>query len=241
MKNRRRPKYELVLQLVKERRRVTLGTCQKKYPGISSGTFNKIMNALSKSSMVRKVSVGKRKLVYQKTDDYSIQKAKDFLKKHLQVEIGNRSEPEKKGRIPVNPLLTMSIYSLWNALESFHEGQERHRQSAIILMDLAVEYALKARVFQGDPVKFVLDSDQLDFFSCMREIRRNEGISKADEIKLTRIHNTRNYAQHRGVIPDSPSTRQYALWPKEFIQAFISKNFSVSLSEHIPKNLLDTI
>ena len=199
------------------------------------------MNVLTKSKLLTKTSMPKRKIVYRKTADYSIEKAKECLKKQVQTESGMGKAAKNGTEIPVNPLLTMSMYSLWNALESFHAGDERHRQAAIILMDLAVEYAVKAKICQNDPVRLILDLEQLEFFPSLQELKRGGSLSRVDEVKLTKIHYTRNYAQHRGAIPDSPSTRQYVEWTTEFISGFFSKNFNINLSDHIPRNLLEKI
>jgi len=49
----------------------------------------------------------------------------------------------------------MAIYSLLNSFEFFQRGEERHRQATIILMDLAVEYILKAKLYEASPVDFL--------------------------------------------------------------------------------------
>lgn len=54
-----------------------------------------------------------------------------------------------------NPLLKTAIYSLMNALEFFQRGEERHRQGSLIFMDQAVEYVLKAKLYQVNPIKFL--------------------------------------------------------------------------------------
>jgi predicted transcriptional regulator len=239
---KRKPKYERILKLVKDRQVVTLKKCQKRYPDISTTTFQNIMNLLTKSGLLTKTSLSKRNIVYRKTSKYSIEKAKECLKKHVQAESGMGNAAEKNGRgIPVNPLLTMAMYSLWNALESFHAGDERRRQAAIILMDLAVEYALKAKICHNDPVKFVFDLEHLNFSSTLKELKRGGSLSKEDEAKIVKVHNTRNRAQHRGAIPDLPSTRQLATWTRDFLRSFVSKNFNTNLSDQIPINLLEEI
>lgn len=238
---KKRPKYERVLQLISGHKNVTWKICQNKYPDISSSTFQEIANMLTKSGLLTKTTLSKRKIVYKRNDGYSIEKAKECLKKQVQDESGLGKAPENGGKIPVNPLLTMSMFSLWNALEIFHAGDERHRQAAIILLDLAVEYALKAKICEKDPVRFVIDLEHLDFRSSVTELKRGDGLSRVDEVKITKVHATRNFAQHRGVIPDSPSTRQYAEWVTDFIRSFFSKNFNTDISGHIPANLLEEI
>ena len=47
-----------------------------------------------------------------------------------------------------NSVLGMAVYSLSNALELYQNNEERHRFGAIILTDLAVEYTLKAKLYQ---------------------------------------------------------------------------------------------
>lgn len=238
-KTQKRPKYEIVLQQIEKETRITLERVLKRHPEISSGTFYSTVNTLSKNNLVRKIRMPKRRLAYQKTKKYTIEKAREILKAHYRKRSDKYWPGPKQKLLPTNPLLTMSVYSLINALEFFHGVEERHRQATIILMDLAVEYALKAKLYQTDPVEFIKgQSGQLDFFAALREAKNNKDISREDEVKLTKVHQTRNYAQHRAVIPDSPSTKQYMIWTYKFIRRFFSRNFATDIKFHILPSLL---
>jgi len=247
----KRRKYEKILQLIKEEPIVTVEKLQRKYPEISSATFGSIMNILCKHDLVKKIPLKKRRVAYQRTDGYAIEKAKEILMAH-RLKPGNSIEKKStfsqdsrhpqdlqpKQVLKPNPVLTMALYSFLNAIELFQRKEERHRQATIILMDLAVEYALKAKLYEADSVAFIESQvEHLDFFAALREVKKIEGISREDEVKLTKVHNTRNYAQHRAVIPDSPSTRQYIVWVYEFIKRFVSENFGIDVDSQIPPSL----
>jgi len=89
-----RAKYEKILQLIEDKPRVTLETCRKKHPEISSGTFHLTMNTLSKHNLVKKIPVGKGRLSYQKTNEYTIEKSTEILKAHFrETREKNRKEP----------------------------------------------------------------------------------------------------------------------------------------------------
>jgi len=66
---------------------VTLEVCRQKHPEISSGTFHSTMNKLSKHNLVEKIPqpVRKRRTAYQKTKEYTIEKAREVLSKPLQA------------------------------------------------------------------------------------------------------------------------------------------------------------
>jgi len=154
-KIQKRPKYEIVLQQLEKGPKITLEKVLKKHPEISSGTFRSTVNTLSKYNLVKKIRMPKNRLAYQKTKKFALEKAKEILKTHHQ-KTRAKYQPRSKTKLPpTNPVLTISLYSLLNALEFFQGAEERHRQATIILMDLAVEYALKAKLYQTDPVKFI--------------------------------------------------------------------------------------
>jgi len=81
-----RKKYEELLQLIEKKPIITLEICQEKHPEISSGTFYSTVNKLSKHNLVKKIPQGKRRMAYQKTNEYTIEKGREILKKHVPEE-----------------------------------------------------------------------------------------------------------------------------------------------------------
>lgn len=165
---------------------------------------------------------------------------------HASINIGQRPAEclarnlamQARKKPTFNPILTMSVYSLLNAFEFFKKTEDRHRQATVILMDLAIEYVLKARLYKADPVKFLEGKlDQLDLFAALREVKKNSKISREDELKLNLIHRTRNYALHKARIPDSPTTKQHMAWTYTFIHEFALENLAVDIDSQIPVDL----
>jgi hypothetical protein len=74
-----------------------------------------------------------------------------------------------------NPLLGMAVYSLTNALELYQKNEpnseERRRFGAIILMDLSVEYILKAKIYQLDVTGSINKQQDLGFADVMKDDR----------------------------------------------------------------------
>jgi hypothetical protein len=241
MQGRKKPKYMRVLELVNEKPVITLEKCQKKHPEISSSTFHSVLNALNKHDLVEKIQIDKRRLAYHKTDNFTLVKANNVLRENRvrPLILRKTGTPAKRRSQSFNPILTMSVYSLLNAFEFFQKGEERHRQATVILMDLAVEYLLKAKLYKDDPIRFLESQmEQLDLFAALREVKKGCEISRENELKLSLIHNARNYAQHRARIPDSPTTKQHMAWAYAFIHEFVKDNFGIDIEAQIPSNLL---
>jgi len=169
------------------------------------------------------------------------------ISRSLKLNVKLVTKPEKGKKVvppslpaqPHNPLLTTAIYSLMNALEFFQRGEERQRQGAMIFMDQAVEYTLKAKLYQIDHIKFMeTQLEQLDYIGAIRELEKSEvTILKEEKVELRKVHGVRNYAQHRAVIPDSIWTREYMRWVYKFIRRFVLENFGISIESQIPSNL----
>lgn len=239
MRKQKKPKYLKILELVDERPVITLEKCQKRHPEVSSSTFHSTLNTLAKHDMVKKTHLNKKRMAYYKTSKFTLVEAGNVLSdKHESLPSRKTEKPAKRKQL-FNPILTMSVYSLLNAFEFFQKGEERHRQATIILMDLAVEYVLKAKLYKTDPVRFLESQlEQLDLFGAIREVKKECQISKEKELELSQIHNARNYAQHRARIPDSPTTRQHMTWAYSFIHEFVQDNFAIDIDAQIPQNLL---
>lgn len=90
---RKRTKYEKLLELIKKKPTITLETCRKFHPEIASGTFHSTMNELSKHYLVKKVRLGKRRIAYQRTSEYTIEKGREVLKTYFQ-ETAKKHEEE---------------------------------------------------------------------------------------------------------------------------------------------------
>ena len=124
--------------------------------------------------------------------------------------------------VKANPLVRTAVFSLMNALEFFQKAEERHRQGAMILMDQAAEYILKAKLYQIDHVKFMANQlERLEFEQAMQEVEKNTKIPDEEKFHLRKVHSARNYAQHRAVIPDSSWTREYMGWIYNFTRRWL--------------------
>lgn len=135
-----------------------------------------------------------------------------------------------------NRILGLAIYSLTNALELYQTSDESHRFGAIILMDLSVEYLLKAQLYELNPSEFMESEEKLGFSNVIEDKRIT--FVGNEKIQLKRVHTIRNFAQHRSSIPDSLSTAQYMEWLCKFVRRFSLDNFKVNI--RLPSNLIGT-
>lgn len=148
-----------------------------------------------------------------------------------------RPPPSPPGPIE-NPLIHTAIFSLMNALESFQRGEERHRQGAMIFIDQAAEYILKAKLYQVNHVRFMeRKMEKLSFEQAMQGVEKYTKLLDEDKFHLRRVHTARNYAQHRAVIPDSSWTREYINWIYKFFRRFAQENFGINIDSRIPNDL----
>jgi hypothetical protein len=135
-----------------------------------------------------------------------------------------------------NPYLGVAHYSLMNAIELFKKGEEeRHRLGAIILIDLSVESALKAKLYELKPLG--IQEEIFDFVELLNQIKINVPISNEEELKLRRVHEVRNSSQHGGSIPDSFNMCEYLKWASMFVKRFSIDNFGVNIDSKMPLNL----
>ena len=240
MQARKKTKYMKVLHLVDDKIIITLEKCRKKYPEIPSSTFHSVLNTLNKYGLVEKVQLDKKRQAYHKTNVFNLMEARNVLSGDRPRPAKSRNAetaPRKKNQ-SFNSILTVSIHSLLNAFEFFKETEDRHRQATVILLDLAIEYVLKARLCKTDPSKFLEGQlDQLDLFAALREAKKNSKISREDELKINLIHRTRNYALHEGRIPDSATTKKHTAWTYTFIHEFTLENLAVDIDSQIPAHL----
>lgn len=137
-----------------------------------------------------------------------------------------------------NPLIHTAIFSLMNALEFFQIGEERHRQGAMIFMDQAAEYILKAKLYQLNHLRFMEKQlEKFNFEQAMQEVEKYTKLLDEDKFHLKRVHRARNYAQHRAVVPDSSWTREYIDWIYKFFRRFTQENFGINIDSRIPSDL----
>jgi hypothetical protein len=133
-----------------------------------------------------------------------------------------------------NPVLGLSIYSLTNSLELYQNKEERHRFGAIILLDLAVEYMLKAKLYQINKSEFLNNRQEMGFADLIKDSTFNSIISDDEKIYLKKVHNIRNIAQHRASIPDSLNTREIMITICKFLKKFCFENFSSDILMELP-------
>ena len=147
--------------------------------------------------------------------------------------------PRQKPVIPPNPLLETAIYSLLNALELFQGTEERHRHGAIVLMDQAVEFALKAVLYQKNEVEFLRrEYGQLNFHKALEKVGQvGVFISDSEKFSLRGLHSRRNAAQHRAEIPSSPWCRKCMIQAYNFLKRFCLENFELDIDSVIPSIL----
>jgi hypothetical protein len=166
---------------------------------------------------------------------YLEQLAQTSLHEKRTVKSMSKSQPPMEPK--TNPLMRTATFSLMNALEFFHRAEERHRQGAMILMDQATEYVLKAKLYQINDVKFMdKQLERLDFEHALQEVSKYAQLLDEDIFRLRRVHRARNHAQHRAVIPDSSWTRVYMEWTYAFIRRFAFDNFGVDIDSLIPSD-----
>ena len=145
----------------------------------------------------------------------------------------------QKPIVPPNPLLETAIYSLLNALELFQGTEERHRHGAIVLMDQAVEFALKAVLYQKNEVEFLRkEYGQLNFHKALEKVEQvGVFISDSEKFSLRDLHSRRNAAQHRAEIPSSPWCRKCMIQAYNFLKRFCLENFELDIDSVIPSIL----
>ena len=145
----------------------------------------------------------------------------------------------QKPIMPPNPLLETAIYSLLNALELFQGTEERHRHGAIVLMDQAVEFALKAVLYQKNEVEFLRkEYGQLNFHKALEKVEQlGVFISDSEKFSLRDLHSRRNEAQHRAEIPSSPWCRKCMIQAYNFLKRFCLENFELDIDSVIPSIL----
>ncbi|MGA2683221.1 MAG: hypothetical protein ABSF44_15650 [Candidatus Bathyarchaeia archaeon] len=142
-----------------------------------------------------------------------------------------------------NPFLGIAVYSLMDALEFFQKEDKRHRLGIIIMADLSVEYTLKAKLYQLKPAKYIeSQQERLDYGEAMKQLEENKvAISNDEKIYLAKVHGVRNFAQHRGAIPDSLSTCEYLKWVCRFVERFVKDNFSLDIKQVVSIDLKETL
>jgi hypothetical protein len=156
---------------------------------------------------------------------------------HLLLDKQIIREAQAVTKVKMNPLLQTAIFSLLNALGFFQKGDERHRQCAMIFMDQAAEYVLRAKLYQMDHIKFIDNQlERLNFEDVLKEVEKHTKLLNEEKFHLRRVHESRNYAQHRAVIPDSSWTREYIGWIYSFIHRFSQENFSLNIDSMIPSD-----
>jgi len=78
---KRRTRYERIIRFVEEKPFVTLDAFLKKYPEIPSSTYHSTLNKLDRHGLLEKNVNAKRRTVYRKANQFSIESAIDTLRK----------------------------------------------------------------------------------------------------------------------------------------------------------------
>lgn len=76
----RHKRYERIIRFVQEKPTVTLEAFIKKYPEIPSSTYHSTLNALKKHGLLEKRAKAKNRIVYKKTEKFTVETAIDTLK-----------------------------------------------------------------------------------------------------------------------------------------------------------------
>ena len=127
----RRAKYETLLQLIRDST-LTLKKIRKEHPEISSGTFHSTMNTLSKHNLVKKIPLGKRRIAYQRTSKYTLEKGRAILKTHFQEKAKEFGEVIRPKPLQINEEFPASKFGkVVNAsvIPRAHRGQRRRNYS----------------------------------------------------------------------------------------------------------------
>lgn len=72
--------YERIIRFVQERQSVTLEAFLKKYPEIPSGTYHSTLYTLNRHGLLEKNLKAKRKIAYQKTNQFTLERAISTLR-----------------------------------------------------------------------------------------------------------------------------------------------------------------
>jgi len=138
----RPPKYERLLQMIEEGSITTAEICQRKHPEISSATFHSTMNILFRHNLVHRISQGKKKIAYQKSREFSIEKGREAIRTHheeiarkyraetTKPKISTESDDDKKA-------LDNLLDAFLNTVELLKGIEDKHRQATVILSDLS--------------------------------------------------------------------------------------------------------
>lgn len=83
---------------------------RRKLPDISSGTFHKVLNTLSKNNLVKKIALDGRSIAYQRTTEYTVEKGREILKSHFQG--------QEENNVPRRPLSERSAETVFESTAS---------------------------------------------------------------------------------------------------------------------------
>lgn len=131
----KRTKYEKLLQLIEKKPVITLEICRKRHPEIPSSTFYARMGTLSKHDLVKKrwlTKSGKRRMAYQKTDGYTIEKGREIFRAHLRETTEKHQEKAVKPKpLQTNEEITASKSIVEAEQEMMHEEAKRRVRNLI--------------------------------------------------------------------------------------------------------------
>jgi len=129
-------KYEKLLELVDKKPMVTLEMCRKIHSEISSGTFYGTMNKLCKHNLVKKNPqvVGKKRMTYQKTNEYTIEKGREILKTHFR----EMTKKYQKESLMPKPLQTNEEFTVSKPIIKREQGMMHETKRRI--HNLAEDY-----------------------------------------------------------------------------------------------------
>jgi hypothetical protein len=125
-----------------------------------------------------------------------------------------------------------AIESFEHGLKHFLDSSERSRKFALLHIDQAVELLLKEKIVQLGKTIYKSDGKTLNFHEACKSLKDVEILQQP---RLEELHDLRNSVQHKGLVPDSESTRFYVEIAYRFFKQFLSEHFETSIDKFITR------
>ncbi|WP_162917475.1 hypothetical protein [Dongia deserti] len=132
-----------------------------------------------------------------------------------------------------SPMLKHAIESLEQGLAHFLEGTERSRKFALLHIDNAVELMLKEKCVVLGKSIYKGDGTTLTIHEAFNSLKK-EGVSIPEQPRLEELHDLRNTIQHKGLVPDSLTTKFHVEVAYSFTKRFLEAELSIPLADALP-------
>lgn len=130
-----------------------------------------------------------------------------------------------------SPILNHAIESFEHGLQHYLDGTPRSRKFALLHIDQAIELVLKERAVQLGKSIYKSDGTTLTIHETFSSLKQ---LSIPERPRLEELHDLRNTVQHKGLTPDSDSTRFYVEVAYNFFKRFLDHELNTPLDQAIP-------